>query len=95
MKSHKKMQSATSTDICPGVQSSHAPVVTAKPFIPKHSRHFLNCFLFDTQNQENGKDIGSGKKVIMQVYGISFPWTYIDHGISPEDLSPELKDPYL
>ena len=29
------------------------------------------------------------------VYGISFPWTYVDRGISPEDLSPELKDPYL
>ena len=30
-----------------------------------------------------------------KVYGISFPWTYVDHDISPEDLSPELKDPYL
>ena len=29
------------------------------------------------------------------VYGISFPWTYVDRGISPEDLSPEVKDPYL
>ena len=31
----------------------------------------------------------------LEVYGISFPWTYVEHDISPEDLSPELKDPYL
>ena len=30
-----------------------------------------------------------------RVYGISFPWTYVDRGISPKDLSPELTDPYL
>ena len=34
-------------------------------------------------------------EVDQMVYGISFPWTYVDRGISPEDLSPELKDPYL
>ena len=34
-------------------------------------------------------------KIFNTVYGISFPWTYVDRGISPEDLSPELKDPYL
>ena len=35
------------------------------------------------------------RAVIATVYGISFPWTYVARGISPEDLSPDVKDPYL